>query len=329
MSAHPQSDRVRIELLGAFGVSVGGREVVDTAWPGRRSAELVQLLALADRHRLAREQVIEALWPHLGPEAGAANLRKAAHHARQALCRQDAVVLSGGRVVLFPSCQVETDVECFERAAEVALRSWDRAACAEAASGCTGELLPESLYEEWTQARRDHLRSLHVELLRLSGQCDPTIGADAFAQVTSPLQVAAQRVPALRFDQLRTQALLSALVIFRLLPNGFANRDRREHLAPLLGVLPSALTQEQMTYDLRRLRLHGLIERIAGTHRYQPTDFGLATALLLTRTYTRILRPDLAELLGPDPPASSPLPSAFDKLLAAVDQHARQAHPAA
>jgi len=134
--------------------------------------------------------------------------------------------------------------------------------------------------------------------------------------------------PPLRFDQLRTQALLSALVIFRLLPNGFANRDLREHLAPLLGVPPSA-PKSMMTYDLRRLRLHGLIERIAGTHRYQPTDFGLATALLLTRTYTRILRPDLAELLGPDPPASSPLRSAFDKLLAAVDQHARQAHPAA
>jgi hypothetical protein len=158
---------------------------------------------------------------------------------------------------------------------------------------------------------------------------DPTIGADAFARVTSPVMVGAQRVPALRFDQLRTQALLCALVIFRLLPRGFANRDLREHLAPLLGVAPSALTQGQMTYDLRRLRLHGLIERIAGTHRYQLTDFGLASALLLNRTYTRILRPDLAELLGPDPPASSPLRSAFDKLLAAVDQHARQAHLAA
>jgi hypothetical protein len=95
-------------------------------------------------------------------------------------------------------------------------------------------------------------------------------------------------------------------VIFRLLPRGFANRDLREHLAPLLGVAPSALTQGQMTYDLRRLRLHGLIERIAGTHRYQLTDFGLASALLPTRTYTRVLRPGLAELLGPDPPASSP-----------------------
>ena len=155
---------------------------------------------------------------------------------------------------------------------------------------------------------------------------DPTLGADAFAQVTSPVMVGTQRVAALRFDQLRTQALLCALVIFRLLPRGFANRDLREHLAPLLGILPGALTQGQMTYDLRRLRLHGLIERIAGTHRYQPTDFGLATALLLTRTYTRVLRPDLAELLGPDPPANSPLRSAFDKLLAAIDQHAQQAH---
>ena len=172
MSASPQSDRVRIELLGVFRASVGVQAVADTAWPGRRSAELVQLLALADHHRLAREQVIEALWPHLEPDAGAANLRKAAHHARRAFRRRDAVVLSGGRVMLFPSCQVETDVECFERNARLALRSRDRAACAEAASGCAGDLLPGSLYEEWTQTRRGHLKSLHADLLRASGQWD-------------------------------------------------------------------------------------------------------------------------------------------------------------
>ena len=81
-------------------------------------------------------------------------------------------MLSGGRVMLFPSCRVETDVECFERKAGLALRSRDRAACAEAASGYAGDLLPESLYEEWTQARRGHLRSLYAGLLRLSGQWD-------------------------------------------------------------------------------------------------------------------------------------------------------------
>ncbi|HVE75042.1 MAG TPA: AAA family ATPase, partial [Mycobacteriales bacterium] len=172
MAAHPRSEHVRIELLRAFRVAVGSQELADGAWPSRRSAELVQLLALADRHRLMRDQVIEALWPHLEPDAGGANLRKAAHHARQALGREDAVVLSGGRIALFPSCRVETDVACFECSAKEALSSQDRAACADAASTYTGVLLPESLYEEWTQARRDRLRSLHVELLRASGQWD-------------------------------------------------------------------------------------------------------------------------------------------------------------
>ena len=99
---------------------VDGDEVSDAAWPSRRSAELVQLLALSDRHRLMREQVIEALWPHLEPDAGAANLRKAAHHARQAL-------RPGGRggVERRPGrrcsrCEVETDVGGFERRAEAA-----------------------------------------------------------------------------------------------------------------------------------------------------------------------------------------------------------------
>jgi DNA-binding SARP family transcriptional activator len=103
MAAHVQGGQVRVELLGAFRVVVDGMGFADTVWPSRRSAELVQLVALSERRCLQREQVIEALWAHLELEAGAANLRKAAHHARQALNREDAVVLSGGRVALFPS----------------------------------------------------------------------------------------------------------------------------------------------------------------------------------------------------------------------------------
>jgi DNA-binding SARP family transcriptional activator len=86
---------VRIKLLGGFRVVVGNCEVRGDAWPGRRAVELVQLLALAANRRLQRDQVIEALWPHLTPQAGAANLRKAAHQARHALGREDAVVLGG------------------------------------------------------------------------------------------------------------------------------------------------------------------------------------------------------------------------------------------
>ena len=75
-----------------------------------------------------------------------------------------------------------------------------------------------------------------------------------------------------------------------------------------------------MTYDLRRLRLHGLIERIDGTHRYRVTDFGLRTALFLTRTYARLLRPGLAEIVSTAPPPPSQLRSQFDRLHASLDK---------
>ncbi len=52
-----------------------------------------------------------------------------------------------------------------------------------------------------------------------------------------------------------------------------------------------------MTYDLRRLRLHGLIERIPHTQRYRVTREGLRTALFFTRVYGRILRPGLARII--------------------------------
>ena len=54
------------------------------------------------------------------------------------------------------------------------------------------------------------------------------------------------------------------------------------------------MTSGSLTYHLRRLRLHALIARIDGTHRYRVTRSGLRTALFFTRTYTRVLRPGLA-----------------------------------
>ncbi|WP_205346811.1 ATP-binding protein [Pseudonocardia broussonetiae] len=159
---------VRIALLGAFRVVVGDREVPADGWPGRRAAELVALLALAERRRLQREQVVEALWPHLAPAAGAANLRKAAHQARQVLGREDGVVLAGGRVALLPSAEV--DLDRFLLLAADAVRSGDARAAGAAADACTGELLPEYRYEEWVQDPRERVRARHVEVLRLAGR---------------------------------------------------------------------------------------------------------------------------------------------------------------
>ena len=138
---------------------------------------------------------------------------------------------------------------------------------------------------------------------------DPAAGAAAITAITSPvITPSGTRIPGLRFTDERVQARLSALCAFRLLPNGFTNRELRTHLAPLFGRRYEDMTSGQITYDLRRLRVHGLIERIPRTHRYQVTNTGLRHALFLTRLHARFLRPGLGELTS-QPPARPRTPA--------------------
>jgi hypothetical protein len=157
---------------------------------------------------------------------------------------------------------------------------------------------------------------------------DCAIGEAAFQHVNQPVVVDGQRASALRFGQARVQAMLSVLILFCLLPNGFSNHDLRQPLATLLGIDPAQVTPGRMTYELRRLRLHGLIERIPATYRYRLTQDGLCTALLFTRTYARVLQPGLAEAM-PSPPLSAPLGQSFAKLDRAIESLIQQAHLAA
>jgi hypothetical protein len=156
---------------------------------------------------------------------------------------------------------------------------------------------------------------------------DPAIGEAVFNQLAQPAVVGGQRAPALRFADPRVQALLAAIVVFRLQPDGFANRNLRNHLAPLLGLDPDQLSAGRMTYDLRRLKLHGLIERIPKTHRYQITDAGLRAAIFFTRAYNRLIRTGIATIN--DPVASTPLRHAFAKVEAEMDRLVHRANLAA
>ncbi len=84
--------------------------------------------------------------------------------------------------------------------------------------------------------------------------------------------------------------------MFRLQPAGFTNADLRTITADLRGLPADQVTAGQMTYDLRRLRTHGLIVKIEHTHRYRVTDQGLHTACFLTRLHDRLLPTGLADL---------------------------------
>lgn len=156
----------RVALLGRFGATVDGRELPASVWRHRRALELVKILALARNHRLPTDQAIDLLWPDLAPQAGGANLRKAAHFARTVLGTADAVVLSDGAVALFPTGGLGVDAEEFERAADAAVRTADDAAWHHAIDLYTGDLLPDDRYAEWAAGPRERLRLKHLAGLR-------------------------------------------------------------------------------------------------------------------------------------------------------------------
>ncbi len=139
-------------------------------------------------------------------------------------------------------------------------------------------------------------RDLNRRLLaaeRQSATCMEHI--DKLDRVLTPTVVDGQRVPALRFGDPRTFALESALCLFAfgpLAPQGFRAAHLRDVMPDLCGGQPYSAAQA--SYDLRRLRRKGFIDRIPRTHRYRLTSWGAITALALVKIQERILRPALS-----------------------------------
>jgi len=128
-------------------------------------------------------------------------------------------------------------------------------------------------------------------------------------------------VPGLRFGDKRVMAVMSAAIGFGHLLAGFDNQQLTRLAATLLD---QPYTARQATYDLRRLRRKGLIERFPHSNRYQLTPLGRQVMVLFTKTYGRVLAPGLVQLdphLPPDLAARSPLATAWRRLDHALDNY--------
>lgn len=137
------------------------------------------------------------------------------------------------------------------------------------------------------------------------------------------------RAPGLKYGSPRVMALLAALHLMLIVPAGFRHGALRRQVASLLGVPEREYRSSQMSYDLRRLRLKGLIARQPGTNRYRVTPYGLNLAAMLTKLHQRVLRPAglAVESLPEASPSSTPrLRAALHELQASLNQLCEEAH---
>jgi DNA-binding SARP family transcriptional activator len=249
---------LHIQLLGSFAVRRAGATIIDDSWNRKKAASLVKLLALQPGHALHRDQVLDALWPDLGPGAAANNLHKSLFYLREA-CDAAAggapLVTSGGGVVSLGK-GAAVDVDAFRAAANRAreLRA-DTRAYEDALALYTGTLLPADRYEAWSTPARQELHDAHRDLALAAARLYELTGA-------WPAAVAAlSRIAGDETDEEAQRALMRAHALAGDRDAALRGYDRtRAALRQELDAEPDAETQS----------LHEQI--VAGSLRSQPTQ---------------------------------------------------------
>jgi DNA-binding SARP family transcriptional activator len=224
---------LRIWLLGEFRVEVDSRPVPDGSWRRNKAKAVVKLLALAPRHRLHREQLMDLLWPELAADAAAANLRKAVHFARQSLAPEHLALRD--ELLRLQAPRLWVDVDAFEAAADAR----DLTAAIELYAG---DLLLEDRFEPWTEERRERLRSRFARLLQ-----ERAVELEAAGDLRGAAVVGERLAAA---DPLNEQAVVALMRVYALagqrhLALGWF-RQLETRLAGELGVAPGT--------EARRLR---------------------------------------------------------------------------
>ena len=171
-----------------------------------------------------------------------------------------------------------------------------------------------------------HINRRLLDVQRVSHNCG--MSNESIHKVVQPTVTEdGQRAPGLKFGDPRVMALFLALTLFTNLVNGFRNRDLLPLVADLLETETYSYSPGRMTYDLRRLRLKGLISRPPGTNRYFLTPYGWKVARLFSRLEARVFRPAFTAFS--ESPAALPpgLCAALKKVDAQLDNLIDQAVP--
>ena len=181
--------RLRVQLLGSFGVWVDGQALPPAAWPSRKACQLLKILVTYRQRAVATDELIEWLWPDLPPESARNSLWVAVSRLRHRLepeADRDAasIILTQPPGYRFDPVQgCEIDVDCFLAHVQAG-RSWQAqsewAAAIDAYRAAEpfhrGDYLLDDPYEEWAIPARERLRETFLEMQEALAACLLALG---------------------------------------------------------------------------------------------------------------------------------------------------------
>lgn len=147
-------------------------------------------------------------------------------------------------------------------------------------------------------ANFDQLRAIgqatNARFLEAVGEgAPPPPDTAALEKVVMPSLHDGLKAPGFRFGEPRARALLASIVAFCHVMGGLTNNGL---VRTMRSLHDPAYSTRQATYDLRRLRRKGFIERVPGRNHYRVTPHGRAMATTMTKLYARVVVPALSGL---------------------------------
>ena len=112
-----------------------------------------------------------------------------------------------------------------------------------------------------------------------------------------------KRIPGLKLDHPRQIALMHALVRFAHIPaaNTFSTAEIYPHAVAALGSTTEQYSLASLRYDLSKLRVKGLVEKLPRSRRYHLLAEGYSVCLIFLKLFERVYAPLAAGLLLPVP----------------------------
>jgi hypothetical protein len=165
----------------------------------------------------------------------------------------------------------------------------------------------------------DRFAATQTRQLNVHGQFD------LLSRLARPVRLRKSKIAGIRLDQIRMTRLLE-LLLRRGAGSlgGWSARELRVAILDTFELKPKQYSLAALRYDLRKLRGHGLIQRLPHKHRYRLTTKGQKVAILMTLLRKRVYGPLAASAFAHVPADTSLcLPLASNRLTAKPINHSR------
>lgn len=173
-----------------------------------------------------------------------------------------------------------------------------------------------TILERWPPLL-EHLHGVLERFLTVLQCADQSaIDDGTWDALPQPTQVGASRVPGVQVTNPRLGAVMAAVVTLATQPGGFTSGQLATRVQERLRCAPEAYQPRHAAYDLKKLRGKRLVDKTAGSRRYQSSPTGLRTLVAVGVLRDKVFKPVLhnRNTQGQRPSSKDPLDHHYHNL---------------